>query len=388
MSTSKSSLDIDTTINFEHLNNAFNVYKGCILYGGSRSSKTWSIIQWLIVRCFVSNNLKITIGRDNLTTLKKTLYEDFIKIITGLEIKADINKSDMTCRINSNLIRFIGVNDDIMAAHGQSQDIFWLNEAMNISRYTFDQMEQRTSTFFILDYNPSAINSWLYDIELRDDVISHQTTVLDNPFAPPEVKKKILSYEPTPLNIERGTADEFMWTVYGLGKRGTPEKAVFKHFDYFDDMPETYDIKIYGLDFGYTNDPTAVVEVRINGRDMYVEELLYERGLTNPDIANKLINKLDMNCYVVCDSAEPKSIDELGLLGMNAIRGVKGADSIINGIQKLLTYRLHLKKNSLNLAKEVTNYQFKVDKDNNTLNLTIDKDNHLIDALRYSISIL
>jgi len=378
-------VQINTTTNFEFIHDNYTNTRGFLLEGGSRSGKTYSIIQFLIVYCLSHTGKSITIARDSLANLKATLLPDFQKILIELNLyQSDShNKSEHTYNLNGNNIRFIGLNDDIMRAHGISQDVFWINEAMSTRNDTFDQLEQRTSDFWILDYNPSSAKHWIYNLELRDDVKLKKTTVLDNPFAPKEIVKKILGYKPTEENKELGTADNYMWQVYGLGMRAAGEQTVFPFYSYVDELPEEYDKEIFGLDFGYSHDPAAFVQIRFSGNNIYVKEHIYSIGLSNHKLA-ELILPIAGRELVVCDSAEPKSIAELRKYGVKAIPCEKGKDSVKFGIKTLQTKKIHITKDSYNLSYELSGYMYVKDRSGEVTDKT-DGADHLIDALRYAV---
>lgn len=377
---------IKTNSNFEFIYNNYKTSRGLLLEGGSRSGKTWSIIQFIIVYCLTNQNKSITVCRDTLANLKATLLPDFIQILISLNKynSNSHNKSENIYTLNGNIIRFIGLNDDIMRAHGIRQDVFWINETISTRKDTFDQLEQRTTDFWICDYNPNAAKHWLYNLELRDDVEVFKTTVLDNPFAPVEVRKKILGYEPTPENKQLGTADSYMWSVYGLGMRAAGEQVIFPDYAVIDKLPTDYDKRIFGLDFGYSHDPAAIVEILFSGNNIYVQEHLYDIGKSNEDLAN-ILKPLVGSCTVICDSAEPKSIAEIRKHGINARPCVKGQDSVKFGLKSLKTKRINITKNSLNLDDELTGYMWKKDRDGNITDIPEGAD-HLIDALRYGFT--
>ena len=381
-------MNIEVSKNFDILQSNYSDKRGIILEGGSRSGKTYAIIQFLTIYLLQNQGVTITIGRETLTDIKDTILPDMFEIFQTLGVlsRPDYkwNKSEKHISFNGNLIRYIGVNDNPNKTHGLKQNIFWLNEIMPIDKFTFDQLEQRTTDFWILDYNPSSTVHWAYDVaDKREDVLLFKSTVLDNPFVPAEVKKKILSYEPTERNQLLGTADEFLWKVYGQGERADAENKIFRNYDLFDVVPREYDYKFYGLDFGYANDPNGMVETIISGNNIYITEILYEKGLLNGDIA-EIIKPIVQGELVFCDSAEPKSIADLRLnYDIMSVPAKKGAGTIIEGIKRIKSFKIHLNKNSVNLQSEFQNYSY-IEKAGKLV--PQDKWNHLIDALRYSLA--
>ena len=381
-------MKIQVSKNYETLKDNYLNNRGIILEGGSRSGKTYSIIQFLTTHLLANTGLTITIGRETLTDIKDTILPDLFQIFGEFGLEKGVhytwNKSEKHINLNGNLIRYIGVNDNPNKTHGLRQDIFWLNEIMPIDKFTFDQLEQRTTDFWILDYNPSSTIHWAYDVaDKREDVLLFKSTVLDNPFVPPEVRKKILGYEPTERNQLLGTADEFLWKVYGQGERADAENKIFRNYELFDIEPIEYDYKFYGLDFGYANDPNGCVQTIINGNNIYITEILYEKGLLNGEIA-EVLRPFAKDELVFCDSAEPKSIADLRLNHqIQAVPAKKGAGTIIEGIKRIKSFKIHLNKKSLNLQNEFQNYSY-IEKAGKTI--PEDKNNHLIDALRYSLA--
>ena len=215
---------VQTTVNFEFLLDNFHKRRGIVLPGGTRSGKTVATLQWLIWYCLSHTGKHIVICRDTLTNLKRTTLTDWNALCyghgpyTAMAPNMKLNKSEMIAYLNGNVITFIGLLDDPMRAYGLRSDIFYINEAVSTYKHTFSQLNQRCEEGFILDCNPSLPNSWVYELEKRPDVDFFRTTFLDNPFLPEEIVKEIKSYEPTPENIENGTADEKMWSIYGKGE--------------------------------------------------------------------------------------------------------------------------------------------------------------------------
>jgi phage terminase large subunit len=256
----------------------------------------------------------------------------------------------------------------------------FVNEANGVSYEIFEQLRMRTTKQVIIDFNPSA-EFWAHK-KLRE---AHWviTTFRDNAFISDSVRSRILSYEPTKENIERGTADKYRWDVYGLGKVGKLEGLVFQNHER-GSIPADYKWRVYGLDFGYTNDPTALVEVRYSGGKLYVREHIYRTGLTNQDIDRQIRGLGLEGDLIVADSAEPKSIEELSRLGHWVTGAVKGRDSINQGIDVLKRYPIVYE--GQNIGKELNSYIWAKDRQGQPTNKPIDSFNHAIDALRYAVS--
>ena len=383
-----SNITLKTTKNFKFLydNHVNNTTRISILEGGSRSGKTWSIIQFILIYCYGNKNSgkTIIIARDFLTALKSTILPDFKEILLqyGIYRDANFNKSEMVYTLYGNTIRFMGL-DNTDKVHGAKSDIMWINEAISTDKEIVMQLLQRCSGFAIFDYNPSTSVHWVYDLELREDSDLLRTTLLDNPFIPDEVRKQIYSYEPTDKNKELGTADDFLWKVYGLGERADGEAIVFRKYDIVEALPNSYDREAIGLDYGYSNDPTAAIQVIIDGNNIYLHELLYSTGLLNSDILNYL-KPIVGTKMVVPDSAEPKSNDYLLLEGLNIVPAEKGRDSIMYGLDLMRGKKIHITATSTNLLKEFKNYTF-VKKNGVVTNKPIDAFNHGIDAARYAV---
>jgi phage terminase large subunit len=347
-------MQIDGTGVFDDLWKALNdkSVRGIVLEGGSRSSKTWSICQALYL-LGTEEPQRFAIARWRRTWIKPTVLDTFKKVFKSVDQWKDeaFNKSELTYQHYGSSYEFYGL-DDSQKLHGIETDFFWLNEAIETSKDDFDQLEQRCKGKWILDYNPSTDEHWIYDNVLkRKDVVLIHSTMLDNTFLDQHIRDKINSYQPTPHNIATGTADEYKW-------------------------------KAYGLDFGFTNDPTALVEVVYQEGKLWVKELLYETGLTNADIARRC--GLQRSDEIIADSAEPKSIEEIRRSGFRIRPVTKGADSIRSGIDKLKSVQIMVHQDSVNVIRELRNYAWKRDyKTNQVTNQPEDDNNHALDALRY-----
>ena len=348
--------------------------------GGTRSGKTYSILTALIELCHKNSGLVITICRKTFPALRATAMRDFFEILNNEDIyNPDLhNKSDATYQLWGNMVEFISI-DQPQKVRGRKRDVLFINEANEINLEDWRQLLLRTTGRVLLDYNPSDEFHWIYEEVIpREDAEFFRTTYKDNPFLPQSVV----------LEIERfKTADENFWKVYGLGERGTSQATIFTHWKEINQIPNEYKLLNIGLDFGYTNDPTAIVRVYTDGHGFAVDELCYATRLTNSDISKVLRdNQVDRSDVVICDSAEPKSIDEIHAHGFNTHGARKGKDSVKNGIQFLHSRPLLVTARSVNLIRELRNYKWKEDKNGKQLNEPVDSFNHAIDAMRYAIT--
>jgi phage terminase large subunit len=318
--------------------------------------------------------MTISIVRKTLPALKSSAMRDFIEILNsiGYYNESDHNKSENTYQLNKNLIEFFSV-DDASKIRGRKRDILFCNEANELELEDWRQLLLRTTGKVIIDYNPSDFEHWIYDQVLtRDDCGLIITTYKDNPHLPDALKKEIESLE---------QADPEYWKIFGLGERGQLMGLVFNNWTNQLAVPDNANFVGYGLDWGFSADPTALVSVWKYEQELYIREELYERGLTNQDIAERLKDMGIARKEIYADSAEPKSIEEVYRLGFNIKPTQKGKDSIINSIDILRRYRLNLIGN--NLQKEFRTYKWKTDKANKIINEPVDFNNHLIDATRY-----
>lgn len=346
--------------------------------GGTRSGKTYNIILWLIFHYSVNNKGSvITICRKTFPALRASVMRDFFQILREHNIYLEElhNKSSNEYHLNGNLVEFISL-DQPQKIRGRKRNLLFINEANELYFEDWQQLIFRTDGKVILDYNPSETFHWIYDKVIpRDDCDFYQTTYKDNPF----LDKTTIS------EIERlKDTDNDYWRIYGLGERGTNRAAVFQ-YQIVDEVPEDADLVSTGLDFGFTNDPTAIVRIYKKGENLYVKELLYKTNLTNTDISECLRGfGFSRQDEIWADSAEPKSIEELHRMGWNIKPTVKGADSVMAGIDVLKRHKIHLLRSDLNVIKEFQNYKWMDDKNGNLLNRPVDAFNHAIDATRYA----
>ena len=364
-----SKIDIQTTITYGHIENAKSRVTQHI--GGTRSGKTYAILQWLLVQMISNDGLNVTVVRKTIPSLKRTVIKDFVDILKSLEIwhEEDYNGTDRIWKYYNSNIQFIST-DDAEKLRGIKSDILFIDEASEIDEESYFQLSIRTTGQIILAYNPTV--SPYHWLRQMSDCERFVTTYKDNSFLPKEMVSAI---------EELQTKNEKYWKIYGLGEFAPNEKAVYK-FDIVDDFEGEF--IAFGLDWGYSQDPTAVVALYKNGDNIYIEEVLYEKGLVLKDIADALSKKeIDKSYEIWCDSSEPRSIEELYRYGFNAKAVTKGKDSIKFGISVLQNHKIHILRTSQNLINEMYGYQYATDKYGYVTDVPEGGLDHLLDAARY-----
>ena len=354
----------------------------CVLQGGTRSGKTYSILLALIEFAYKNQNknLYITIARKTMPALRGTSMRDFFEILKNENLYDERlhNKSSGLYLLFGNNFEFISV-DQPQRVRGRKRDVLFLNEGNEFSFDEYTQLALRTTYKIIIDFNPSDEFHWLYKQIIdadRDDVDFHISTYKDNPFLDTETVKEIERLK---------QVDENLWRVFGEGLRGISTENIFPQFNIIDSIPDNAKEIAFGLDFGYSADPTTLVKVYKHDLDLYIDELIYEKGLTNQDIANKMKDlNIDRRLECFADSSEPKSIEEIYRMQVSNIKPAKkGADSIRIGIDVMKRHKLNITKRSVNTIKEFRNYKWIKDKNNEITNRPVDAFNHSIDAVRY-----
>lgn len=365
--------------------------RGVILEGSSRSGKTISSVDFIhYIGARIGTGYTINILKETYNSFKTTLYDDFKKRMTdfGVEHPFDRSREVVTFDLLGNKINFIGA-DKASKAHGMSCDFMYCNEMLDIENDFFDQAEMRTRMFWWGDYNPKVTSHWVYDkIIPRDDVAFLHTTFKDNPFISDIEKSKILSYEDTPENRRQGTVDNYKWKVYGLGIRAAMEGLVHPNVNWISEfqweiLSQYYDEEVWGLDFGYTSDPSALVQVRQRGHDLFLRKRLYI-PTPNSEILCQYLDDIipDENAVIWADSADPGMINDLKVAGfpVYAINKFRGSINYGNGLVN--KFRIHIVRDE-DFRKEQENYKYKV-VNGIKLNEPEDKYNHLWDATRYA----
>ena len=368
-------LKIKTNVVYRHLVNSQK--KIIVEQGGTRSGKTYNILLWIIYEYCTNNKKKVvTICRKSYPSLRATVLRDFLDILKQHNMYSELfhNKSNSEYNLLGNLIEFISL-DQPQKIRGRKRDLLFINEANELYFEDWQQLIFRTQERIVIDFNPSDEYHWIYDKVLpRVDCDFYKTTYLDNPFIEDAIK----------LEIERlKDTDEQYWQIYGLGERTASRSTIFKYTE-VDIIP--YDAKLiaYGMDFGYSNDPSTLVSVYTLEHNLYIKEHLYRTQMTTNDINEFLKKELLSNNPIYADSAEPRLIRELRTMGHNIFPSIKGKDSINAGIDLLKRYKIHILSSSNNAIQEFRNYKWREDKAGRLTNVPEDKHNHIIDPTRYA----
>lgn len=347
--------------------------------GGTSSGKTYSIMQVLFTIGISEPRSIITVVGQDVPNLKKGAYRDAKTILDSSEVLRAwwpyVNEGERIIKcINGSIIEFSSFKDAQDAKSGK-RDYLFINEANGISYDIYWQLAIRTRRRVFIDYNPTA-RFWCHD-----EVIGRQgvrTIISDH-------RKNYFLTDEEHNRIE-GIEDDELWKVYARGLTGKISGLVLTNWDICDRLPpmEEWKRSFYGMDFGFTNDPTALEMVVEAHGELWIDEKIYSTGLTNPMIAERAKDEgLTREDEIIADCAEPKSIRELNGLGLWVSASVKGQDSIVSGIDILKRYKMHVTRRSIGLLSNLRAYKWDKDRDGNMTNKPEDRNNHGIDAIRY-----
>ena len=366
---------IQTNVVYKHLVKSNK--KIVVEQGGTRSGKTYNILLFIIFHyCTHNKNKIITICRKTFPSLRATVLRDFLQILNHYQIYRDEfhNKSSSEYHLFGNLIEFTSL-DQSQKIRGRKRDLLFINEGNELYWEDWQQLIFRTQERIILDFNPSDEYHWIYDnVITREDCDFYKTTYLDNPFLEDIIKKEIERLKET---------DDQYWQIYGLGERATSINTIFKYIE-VNKIPENAKLIAYGMDFGYSNDPTTLVSVYSFEYNLFIKEHLYRTQMTTQDINIFLKEQSLLSNPIYADSAEPRLIAELRRMGHNIFPSLKGKDSVNAGIDLLKRYKLHITSDSHNAIQEFRNYKWKEDRSGKLINVPEDKHNHIIDPCRYA----
>ena len=371
--------------------------------GSTRSTKTYSIIQFCIGMALQNPGLQVAFIRAKLTWLRKSAYKDFVNVMRmmGLWDSNCMNKSDWEYTFdNGSQIFFIGLDQDagFAKAHGLKTDIAFLNEITELGYEHVRQIDIRCTWLMLYDFNPNCPSDyWIYTRVLSQANAVHiHSTYKDNKWLERRIVETIESYEPTPENITRGTADETFWKIYGLGLQGIVKGLIFPNFRIVKDFPDKVEKPGYAMDFGFTNDPTTLLFCGQTPGNLWFDEMLYERDLVNLCVPNNpTIRSIEgelmrlhvrKNLPIYADSAEPKSIRDIQNAGFRMEAVTKGPGSVVAGIIAMKRFTINVTERSMNFITELQNYKWK-DKTGSDgdafVNEPVGAFDHLCDPARY-----
>lgn len=341
--------------------------------GSSRSSKTYSLCQMLILYALKNENKVVSIVRKTFPTLRATVMRDFFEVMKSMNLynRKNHNKTENIYEFSNGTIVEFFSTDDEQKLRGRKRDICWANEANELLYDDFLQLNMRTADKIILDYNPSDADSWIYNLDEQETILI-KSTYKDNPFIPKSIVKQLEALKDT---------DEALYTIYALGERATSRKNVYANWDFVDERPEYFKDYIYGLDFGY-NHPTALVKCYYYEDEIFIETLIYESYLTTNDLIDKMkAIGVDTVNEIMCDYSRPEIIQEL----RNSLYNTKNANkSVKDGINNVKQFKIKAYNHDEALKKEYINYMWKK-KGDIILDEPVKAWDDIMDAVRYAI---
>jgi phage terminase large subunit len=367
-------LQIDTSKTYKDIDGSRRI---CILQGGTRSGKSYSALQWILVRALSEPNMVISIVRKSFPSMRVSIMRDWIAILKELNIW-DEERWSATEHIytfdNGSMVEFMSI-DSSEKRKGSARDYLFVDEINELSREDWFQLFIRTRKKSIIAYNPSfGTNNYIFtEIQTHPEADLFISTFRDNPYLENQIIEEIERLKV--INPE-------YYKIYGMGMPGNNIGTIFT-INLIDEVPDNAEFVAFGLDYGFTVDPSSLVAIWKRDRDLFIDELIYEKGMVTSDIAQRLADLEVGREEIWADSAEPRLNEELYRLGFN-VKGVrKGKDSIKLGIDLMMQYRLVVTKRSKNIVKEFGEYVWMVDKNGNFENIPVDYSNHAIDAIRY-----
>ena len=352
-----------------------------VIQGGTSASKTFSILAILIDRAIKTPNLEISVVSESIPHLRRGANKDFLKIMkdTGRYIPSHYNKTLLRYEFtNGSYIEFFSADDE-SRLRGARRNVLYLNESNNINYDAYLQLSIRTDEDIYLDFNPTSrfwVHSEVIGQPNTDYVI---LTYKDNEALSDEIIKQL---EMSREKAKTSTYWENWCRVYLDGEVGQVEGTIYKDWETIDTIPEEARLIGYGLDWGYSVDPTALIALYKYNDDLIVDEIVYQSALLNSELSN-LMKSYGVKGEIFADSAEPKSIAELKRYGHQIKAVEKGRDSINYGIQILQEKKLLITRRSTNLIDELGKYMWKRNKDGGYEKTPIDNYNHACDAMRY-----
>jgi phage terminase large subunit len=368
-------MELKSTIVFERNYDALynNEARFIINEGGSRSSKTYSLCQLILVYCLQNKGVVVSIIRKTFPALRATAMRDFFEVLkeSGIYDKASHNMSEHIYTFpNGSMVEFFSVDDE-QKIRGRKRNLAWCNEANELFYDDFTQLNMRTEQKLIFDYNPSDSTSWLYDLP-KDESILIKSTYRDNPFLPDSIKRQIEDLKRT---------DEALYQIYALGEKAISKSNIYSNFTFLPHRPARFTQYVYGCDFGY-NHPTALMRVYWHEKDIFIEPVIYESYLTTSNLIDRLAElNIEKEVEIIADYARPEIIAEMNQAGYNVLNANK---VVKKGIDNVKTFGVFCLENEY-LKKEYQNYKWKKIGDTIT-DEPVKLYDDALDATRYAVT--
>lgn len=352
-----------------------------LLCGGAGSSKSYSVAQWIIKKSYEEQNKRILVTRKTLPSLRITAYRLILDLLQQYGLPYNLNKSELVITTPTRSEILFKSLDEPEKIKSAEFNYIWIEEATEITIDDYRQLNLRLRrqnnqiNQMFLSFNPISRLNWIYTelvTKPDNDLAIHRSTYKDNPFLACEYIREIEDLINQDMNYYR---------VYALGEWGVLENIIYMNYDIIKQVPGNPDDVIYGVDFGFNN-PSTIVKIVIKDNEYYIEEKLYESGLTNSQLIQHMNTLVDNGCLIYADSAEPARIEEIcnnGFVCMPAEKDVQ------DGIDFCKRHHLHISEQSPNLIKELQGYKWKEDKDGNVLDEPVKFNDHLMDAMRYAL---
>lgn len=342
-------MELKSTIVFERNYDALynNEARFIINEGGSRSSKTYSLCQLIMVYCLQNPQKVVSIIRKTFPALRATAMRDFLEVLkeAGIYDKTSHNMSEHIYTFpNGSIVEFFSVDDE-QKIRGRKRHVAWCNEANELFLDDFTQLNMRTEQKLIFDYNPSDSTSWLYELP-KDESVLIKSTYRDNPFLPDSIKRQIEDLKRT---------DEALYQIYALGEHAISKANIYSNWTFLPHRPARFTQYIYGLDFGY-NHPTALMRIYWHEKDIFIEPVIYESYLTTSNLIDRMASlDVEKETEIIADYARPEIIAEMNNAGYNVLNANK---VVKKGIDNIKTFGVFAMADK-NLEKEYQNYKWK-----------------------------
>lgn len=354
--------------------------------GGSRSGKSYSILQLFLMKFINEDNKEFMIARKTLPALRRTAYKVFINMLQeyGYYKHCDHNKTDLTIKFKNNVVEFLSV-DNIEKIKSSEYNYIFLEEANEFTELDYRIIHTRLSgqtipsepNKYILSLNPSDIDGWINETLVHESGVEIiKSSYLDNPF---------LSDEYIKILTDLKEKDPALYRIYALGLWAEMQGKIYSNYVIEPVFPETFDDEIQSIDFGYNN-PSAVMWIGFKDNELYIRELIYQTKLTNKDLIDKMVAEVvSKKTQTYADSAEPDRIEEIHRAGFNILPARKGPGSVFTGINAVKSHKMHVHESATFFIKELKSHLWKKDKNGKNLDEPVKYNDHACDAVRMGV---